>query len=415
MLCFSLGEPAADDQSCPWAALATICVSSPEDGDDQEGGGLRGAAWPHEEATSQGATEGEKGQPGGLRGGTLQCLCPRGHWRTNRERAWTNDAPIWIQCAADAAVALLRRAYELSSDFQCGCKFAGYQSLFGGKKLTEEDCLSDGLVVFHWEPGAFQHTYTSKVLYEELARAFEVHCAPGVPCDCKVGALIEVPPEMAERLLQCDVPRRTAMTVAKLSEDLAASAFPFTPSRPLKVLAATPLHLLRDSSMYIGHLDVQLPAQKPLSCVYIGQPKGDKDNGNFAHAALEWSSPGGAPETGIVFEWQVQRGDRWVVAQTDPPLRYGGIKRNIRVPLPEHFTVSKELLNVFEEICHRSLAKLARKYRPPCTIIACRLLGSPKHETVGPQDMCVLAQDDGLAVEHLLTAPCEGQRACLLF
>ena len=36
-----------------------------------------------------------------------QCLCPRGDWRTNRERALANNCPAWIQHVADAAPVLL--------------------------------------------------------------------------------------------------------------------------------------------------------------------------------------------------------------------------------------------------------------------------------------------------------------------
>ena len=68
-----------------------------------------------------------------------QCLCPRGHWQENRERARATDSPIWIQCSADAAMSLLRYSYELSAGLDCSCKFRGFQSLFGGKQLTEED------------------------------------------------------------------------------------------------------------------------------------------------------------------------------------------------------------------------------------------------------------------------------------
>ena len=118
----------------------------------------------------------------GSRFAPWQCLCPRGDWQANRERARATDSPIWIQCSADAAMTLLRYSYELSAGFECSCKFVGFQSLFGGKRLTEEDCLSDALIVFHWESQAFQNTYTSKVLYEELARAYDNHCAPGTPC-----------------------------------------------------------------------------------------------------------------------------------------------------------------------------------------------------------------------------------------
>ena len=158
---------------------------------------------------------------------------------------------------------LLRHSYELSTGFECSCRFAGFESLFGGKPLTEEDHLLDELIVLRWESNAFRRVYTSKVLYEELARAYEDHCVSGKPCCCKAGALIEVPADMAQCLLQLDLGRRTAMSAAKTSQDLAATAFPQTSARTLRVLAATPLHLLRHSRLHGGYVEAQLPAQHP--------------------------------------------------------------------------------------------------------------------------------------------------------
>ena len=342
----------------------------------------------------------------GSRFAPWQCLCPRGDWQANRERARATDSPIWIQCSADAAMTLLRYSYELSAGFECSCNFVGFQSLFGGKPLTEEDCLADALIVFHWESCAFQHTHTSKVLYEELARAYDNHCAPGTPCCCKAGALIEVPSEMAQCLLQLDAGRRTAMSAAKASQDLAATTFPQTPSKVLRTLAATPLHLLQHSPLHGGYIETPLPVQHPLQCVYLGQPK---CGGSHAHASVEWTRPGGAPDTGLVFEWRAPRGaEDPVVAQTWPPLRYDGVKRTTRVPVPESFALARDMLCAFENICQRSLSRLARKYTPPSTVVACRVLGMPKHGTVEQGDFRTLIQEDGRAVELLLVGHVKG-------
>ena len=94
-----------------------------------------------------------------------RCLCPRADWLTNEQRSDATGSPVWIQWAADGAVALLRHAYELSDASDCSCTFAGYQSLFGGKKLTAYDDLGDALIVFDWVVGPRQRTYSSKVLY----------------------------------------------------------------------------------------------------------------------------------------------------------------------------------------------------------------------------------------------------------
>jgi hypothetical protein len=121
------------------------------------------------------------------------------------------------------------------------------------------------------------------VLYEELVRAYDNHCAPGTPCCCKAGALIEVPSEMAQCLLQLDVGRRTAMSAAKASQDLTATTFPQTQPKVLRTLAATPLHLFRHSPLHGGYIETPLPVQHPLQCVYLGQPKCD---GSYAHASV---------------------------------------------------------------------------------------------------------------------------------
>ena len=89
----------------------------------------------------------------------LGCKCPRADWRTNLERARANDAPVWVQCAADGALALLKYSYTLNENSVCNCAFAGFESL-GGKKLTEDDYLGDAFVVFSWEVGTRKYTYT---------------------------------------------------------------------------------------------------------------------------------------------------------------------------------------------------------------------------------------------------------------
>ena len=113
-----------------------------------------------------------------------QCKCPRADWRTNLERARANDAPVWVQCAADGALALLKFSYTLNENSACSCAFAGFQSL-GGKRLTEDDCLGDAFVVFSWEVGTRKYTYTSKVPYAELASVADEYCDPSMPCNCK--------------------------------------------------------------------------------------------------------------------------------------------------------------------------------------------------------------------------------------
>ena len=199
-----------------------------------------------------------------------RCLCPRADWRTNQARSDATGAPVWIQWAADGALALLRHAYELSETSECSCTFAGYQSLFGGKKLTAYDDLGDALVAFDWVMGPRQYSYSSTVLYEELGRAAYTYCDPAEPCNCKAGALIEPPAAMAQRLLKSDERRRTMLAAAKDSQDLAAVSIPAGPSKLLKVMAIRPLHLLRFTAFQCGHVEHQLPEQKPLECIYLG-------------------------------------------------------------------------------------------------------------------------------------------------
>ena len=380
----SLGQPASDD----YVDEADVCGK--EVGAEPSG-------------TSDGSGIQEKP---GVKGAASQCLCPMGNWKENRERAKANDSPVWIQCSADAAMAILRISYELSTGFECSCRFAGFESLFGGRQLTDEDCLDDALIVFHWESSAFQRAYTTKVLYNTLASSYSEYCTSGLPCCCSAGRSIEVPAEMAQRLLGLDVGRRLAISAAKTSQELAAATFLKSPSRPMRVLAATPLHLLRHSSLRGGYAETQLPAQHPIECVYLGQPKAD---GSYAHASIEWTSPGGARDTGLVFEWRARRGDDDpVAARTCQTMRYDCVRQSKRVPIPEQFTSAKDMLCVFEDVCQRSQARVARDCTPPCTVVSCRLLGVPKHDTVGQGDFRTFFEEDGRAVEHLLVSQVKG-------
>ena len=111
--------------------------------------------WGAEATETAGDHVGEEEQETDVRGScphhsNWRCLCPRAHWHTNEQRSDATGSPVWIQCAADGAVALLRHAYELSDASECSCTFAGFQSLFGGKKLTAYDDLGDALIVFDW-------------------------------------------------------------------------------------------------------------------------------------------------------------------------------------------------------------------------------------------------------------------------
>ena len=150
---------------------------------------------------------GSGGQEGKALRAAWQCRCPRGDWRTNRERALANNCPAWMQHVADAASVLLRHSYELSSGIEC--RFAGYQSQTGNLEPTEDTELTECVVKFDWLVEAFGCSYQAGVQFKDLSDACDVHCEPGRPCDCKAAALIEVPPAMARRLLRCDDPRRT--------------------------------------------------------------------------------------------------------------------------------------------------------------------------------------------------------------
>ena len=332
-----------------------------------------------------------------------QCLCPRGDWQTNRERALANNCPAWIQHVADAASVLLLHSYELSGGIEC--RFAGYQSHAGNPKPTEDTDLTECVVRFDWVVDALGCSYQAGVPFAELSDACEARCDPGRPCDCKAAALIDVPPAMARRLLDSDTPRRVAMAAAKRSEDAAAAALPRTYAGALKIAAATPPRMVRLARLRDQHFELPLPAQAPPTCTYLGQPKGD---GHFAHASIEWSFPErGLLRTKVAFEWRVQRGDRTISSRVDPPPRYDVVRGTQQVAIPERFLTAKRLLDVFDGICGKSLAKLGKR-RPPHTLIACQLLGVPKAWTVGRGDIRTLSIDNGGALEHLVLAHIKG-------
>ena len=154
--------------------------------------------------------------------------------------------------------------------------------------------------------------------------------------------MVEPPATMAYYLLQSDDGRLRMLAAAKKSGEAAATLIPCAPSKPLKVMAITPLHMLRFTAFRDGHIELQLPEQKQLSCVYLGQPK---DDGGFAHASLDWAVPErGACRTKVSFEWHAQRGEQTLVARTDPPLRYDTLAKSQEVGIPEHFHMARKLL-----------------------------------------------------------------------
>ena len=53
----------------------------------------------------------------------LPCRCPRADWRFYEERSDATGAPVWIEWAADGALAYLRYVYELSETSECSCTF----------------------------------------------------------------------------------------------------------------------------------------------------------------------------------------------------------------------------------------------------------------------------------------------------
>ena len=126
--------------------------------------------------------------------------------------------------------------------------------------------------------------------------------------------------------------------------------------------------------------ELQLPAQPPPTCTYLGQPK---DDGNFAHASAEWSFPErGLLRTKVAFEWRVQRGSHTIATRVDPPPDYDVVKKSQQVAIPDRFVTAKRLLDSFDRICGRSLAKLG-KCKPPHTLISCQLLGRRRDGQLG--------------------------------
>ena len=151
--------------------------------------------------------------------------------------------------------------------------------------------------------------------------------------------------------------------------------------------------------------ELQLPAQPPPTCTYLGQPK---DDGNFGHASVQWSFPkGGLLRTKVAFEWRAQRGEHTVVTRVDPPLDYEAVKKSQQVAIPDRFVTAKRLVDIFECICGKSLAKLG-KHKPPHTLISCRLLGAPQRWAVGQEDVRALGMANGESVEHLMIAHVQG-------
>ena len=354
-----------------------------------------GEAGPRE-AESDAAGSGGQGE---VERKARKCLCPRGDWRTNRERALANKCPAWIQHVADAAPVLLCHLYELSGGV--GCRFAGYKSPAGSPPLNEVSDLTESMVTFDWHLGALHCSYQAGVPYKELADACDVYCEPGTPCDCRAAALIEVPATMARRLLRCDVPRRTAMAAAKRSEEEAITRLPYIGAKALAVVAFTPPLMVREARVRVSDFELQLPAQPPPTCTYLGQPNED---GGFAHASAEWSYPErGLLRTKVAFEWRAQRGSHAIVTRVEPPPNYGAVKKSQQVAIPDRFVTAKRLLDVFDRICAKSLAKLGKR-KPPCTLISCQLLGSPKHWEAGPGDFRTIVIGDGSSIEHLALA-----------
>ena len=328
-----------------------------------------------------------------------RCLCPPEDWLANRERALANGCPAWIQHVADAASVLLCHAYELSRGVEC--RFAGYQSQTGNPEPKEDTDLTECVIKFDWLFGAPGCSYQTGVPFKELSGACDVHCEPGRQCYCKAALLVEVPSAFARRLLRCDAPRRAAMAAAKCSDDLAAAALPHSAATALRVVAATPPSMVRLAYLRDRDFELQLPAQPPPTCTYLGQPK---DDGNFTHASAEWSVPKRALlRTKVAFEWRAQRGDNTISTQVHPPPDFKSVKNSQQVPIPERFLTAKRLIDIFERICSKSLAKLGKR-KPPHTLISCQLLGAPKERTVGQEDIRVLGMGNGESVEHLMIA-----------
>ena len=92
-----------------------------------------------------------------------------------------------------------------------------------------------------------------------------------------------------------------------------------------------------------------------------------------------------------------------IATQVDPPPDYEVVKKAQQVAIPDRFVTAKRLLEVFDRICGKSLAKLGRR-RPPHTLISCQLLGAPKQWAVGRADIRAIAMDNGASLEHLVLA-----------
>ena len=191
------------------------------------------------------------------------------------------------------------------------------------------------------------------------------------------------------------------MAAAKRSDDLAAEALPYTDAKALKVLAATPPSMVRLAYLRDQDFELQLPAQHPPTCLYLGQPK---DDGRFAHASVEWSfPPRGLLRTKVAFEWRAQRGKQTIVLPAGAPPDFEAVKKSQQVAIPDRLLTAKRLVDIFERICGKSLAKLSKR-KPPHTLVSCRLLGAPKGWAVEQEDVRFLGMADGGSVEHLIIA-----------
>ena len=79
------------------------------------------------------------------------------------------------------------------------------------------------------------------------------------------------------------------------------------------------------------------------------------------------------------------------------------MKKSQLVAIPDRFVTAKRLLDVFDRICAKSLAKLGKR-KPPCTLVSCQLLGSPKQWEAGREDFRMISTGDGRSMEHLILA-----------
>ena len=105
----------------------------------------------------------------------------------------------------------------------------------------------------------------------------------------------------------------------------------------------------------------------------------------------------------VAFEWRMQRDSHTIVTRVEPPPDYEVVKKSQLVAIPDRFVTAKRLLDVFDRICAKSLAKLGKR-KPPCTLVSCQLLGSPKQWEAGREDFRMISTGDGRSMEHLILA-----------